>query len=334
MADAAPQTESPPRKPRRKRRWLLRALVCVVLLLIAFELFCRLYLGLGDPPLIMPDPQIEYLHRPSTSYRRFGHAVAFNAYSMRSPDFAARKSDHNESRVMVLGDSIINGGGHTDQTELATELLRTRLQAEWNRPIVVGNISAGSWGPANLLAYANKYGLFDADFVVIVLGSQDAGDIPSFDLSGTDSPTRKPLLASIEFAQRYAPALLRFFASGRKVDVAPTPTGEQIEESLDALRQLIDLSRSRGAMVAAVLHWERTELTDNMPHAGMNDIRRTLEKRDVPIIDMHDRLRDSILAGREPFRDYTHPNAVGQQLMCDAIAEWMNQHRPPPHGSG
>ena len=84
--------------------------------------------------------------------------------------------------------------------------LKRDLTAKLNRSVVVGNISAGSWGPPNLYAYVNQHGLFDADFIIIVLGSEDYADALTFAPLGYDKPTRKPMLALEEVMVRYVPA--------------------------------------------------------------------------------------------------------------------------------
>jgi hypothetical protein len=56
------------------------------------------------------DPQIEYLPKPSMHYRRFGNRISYNAYSIRSGPVTLHKTDPAELRVLVIGDSVVNGG--------------------------------------------------------------------------------------------------------------------------------------------------------------------------------------------------------------------------------
>src|SRR5947208_6169618 len=105
-----------PRPSPKWRRWLIRALIVLLVVLIDGELFTRFYLGLGDPPLSIVDADMEYRFKPSMSYRRFGNRIHYNAYSMRSEDFPPHKSSADELRVMVIGDSVINGGAQTDDS--------------------------------------------------------------------------------------------------------------------------------------------------------------------------------------------------------------------------
>ena len=93
-----PSTGSPDRRPApasapSRRRWRRRLVLLgavLVGLFLAAESFCRFYLGLGDPPLSMADPRIEYLFKPNQNCRRFGNTIRYNAWSMRSDDFPAR----------------------------------------------------------------------------------------------------------------------------------------------------------------------------------------------------------------------------------------------------
>src|SRR5687768_7294859 len=82
----------PPRRQRsRRRRWAWGLLTAAVLALVAGELFARFVLGLGDPPLSVAHPTIEYMFKPSQDCRRFSNTVSYNAYGMRSPEFPMRK---------------------------------------------------------------------------------------------------------------------------------------------------------------------------------------------------------------------------------------------------
>ncbi|MFW5682662.1 MAG: SGNH/GDSL hydrolase family protein, partial [Phycisphaeraceae bacterium] len=100
---------------RRVWRAFATFVTILVLGLIAIELVARYGLGLGDPPLSQNHPTIEYMLQPGRTYHRFGNEYRVNAYSMRSDPFPDQKSHPDERRVMVFGDSIVNGGNITDQ---------------------------------------------------------------------------------------------------------------------------------------------------------------------------------------------------------------------------
>ena len=312
-----------PSHPRRRRRWIWRIVIVAILLLVASELYCRYKLGLGDPPLMMTDPTMEYRYQPSRTYHRFGNRISINAYSMRSDEFPQQKADPHELRVMLVGDSIINGGAWTDQNDIVSEQLAQRLRERLNRPAIVGNISAASWGPPNQLAYLKQFGLFDADLVIIVLGSEDYGDVPTFAPLGADAPQRRPLCALQDAVQRYVPQFAEYLGRGAKsAPPPPPPTDRDIELSLDALRQMIDLIRDHHVKVAIAMHKEFYEITGKAK-PGYLALQLAAEKRDVPIIDLAVPLANAIGNRQQPFRDFAHPNALGHKLMADAIYAWM-----------
>lgn len=317
---SAEQT-SPPRpvKPRKRFR-LLRWLVVVVLLLgISGELVARYYLGLGDPPVSVADSEIEYLFKPSQDVSRFGNRIKYNAYSMRSDDFPREKASAEEVRVLVLGDSVVNGGNQIDQRELGTELLKAKLTAELGKPVTVGNISAGSWGPGNLLAYLKRHGLFDADAVVLVISSHDAADVPDFKpIVGVspDFPDKKPILALEELVFRYLPRYLPGKATPAE-NLAEEPEATAFT-ALGDLEKLIELIQKAGVPLVILQHPTREELAEGYDpgHDAIADLAKEMQ---VPTIELAPYLQAAIDAGQNVYRDKIHPNAQGQAVLAKAM---------------
>jgi len=306
----------------RWRRWLTIVCLILIVLLIGGELYARFGLGLGDPPLLRTHDQIEYLAIPSRQYRRYGNTVTYNAYSMRSADFPTHKHDEEELRVLFFGDSIINGGSLTDQAELATELLRERLAQSMKQPVVVGNISAGSWGPANLLAYAKAYGLFGADIVVIVLSSHDYLDHPTFEPAVGKRPRlpdHTPLLALEELVTRFLPIYLRRFSStSNKPKKVPDP--KVAIKTMNCLRELIWIASQSGAAVLVAQHATLQEVRgEQLP--GHDIIRQAVRQMGIEPISCLGAFQASVRQGVNPYRDWIHPNVVGQQVLADILFE-------------
>ncbi len=320
-----PQTQSI--ESPRPRRWRRRALVAVLVLLalfVAAELVARFALGLGDPPLLVSDPQIEYLFRPSQEVRRFGNRIHYNQWSMRSEDFDAKKTDPRELRVIVIGDSVINGGAPTDQGELATQILRERLEKELNRPVVVGNVSAATWGPQNMLAYVKRFGLFDADVVVIVLSSHDWSDVPNFQpVVGVHPsfPEHKPLLAVQELVSRYLlPRIVGPAGADAGTPSAEPPEPKDIDRSLNDLRELFEIAKSGGASVIVAQYLESKEVMGEL-REGHDAILKLATDSGAEVVQLGPAFRAAVQSGRNPFRDMIHPNAVGQKLIADGLYE-------------
>ncbi len=286
---------------------------------MAIELVARTVLGLGQPPLMMEDPDTEYRLLPSKTYRRFGYRYHVNAYSMRSEDFPAKKADPDELRVMILGDSVINGGAQVPQAELATEILRRDLSRDLGRVVTVGNVAAGSWGPPNLLAYVRKFGLFQADVVVIVLSSHDVDDIPTGQkVVGIEPefPGQTPWLATEELIGRYILRAIR--RKGGASPCAEKPDPAASAQALEALALLIRESRNSGAQVLIAQHLERGE-APGREREGHEAIARVATAEHVPVIQLGPAFARAISEGRNPYRDEIHPTQAGQALLASAL---------------
>jgi hypothetical protein len=320
-----PPVSPPDERPRRPHRWRRRlrvtALVLLALLVTA-ELVARFYLGLGDPPLSMADPQIEYLFKPDQDCHRFDRHIRYNHYSMRSDDFPAHKSRPDELRVLVVGDSVVNGGVLTDQSELATTLLQQSLAEQLHRPVVVGNVSAGSWGPPNELAYLRRFGLFDADVVVIVLSSHDYADVPTFEpVVGVNPsyPDRKPLLALTDGFTRYLLPRLRHTAVSDPSPAANAPARpEDVAACLAAVRDMIDLARAAGAKVLVAQHLERDEPV-TAPFPGHDAIAQQVRAAGLTPVELGPAFQAARDQGQSPYRDAIHPSALGQRLIAQTL---------------
>jgi hypothetical protein len=303
------------RRKRRARTWLL-GLGCVMGALLAVELFCRYGLELGDPPLSRADPEIEYMFVGPRAYHRFGNRIEYNSFSQRSREFDGRRKDPSEIRIMVVGDSVINGGALTDQSELATTLLEKRLTAEFQRPTIVMNVSAGSWGPPNYLAYVKRFGFFEINALAIEVSAHDFADSPTWEpVIGTkDFPDRTPLCATVDLLDRYV--LPHVWGLFEQQPVVTSLSQGQIDQALGAYRELIALAEQRKIPVMVFYHAERNER--GQPE-GMLSFQAIAKELDVPFVSLAEAFSKQQSAGPSSYRDNIHYNALGQKLMADAM---------------
>ncbi|MCW5558360.1 MAG: hypothetical protein KIT22_11080, partial [Verrucomicrobiae bacterium] len=297
-------------------RWGALAFIAII---AAGELIARYVLGLGTPPLSMTHPSIEYLFRPNQDVHRFGHHFMVNAYGMRSDPFAVRKAA-GELRVLVFGDSVVNGGNLTDHQDLATELLRHELERQRHTAITVGNVSAGSWGPGNWLAYAREFGFFDADIVVLVISSHDSADNPSFaPLNPATHPTRQPVSALVEGIERYLPRYLPRHTVATEADHFEASDEAQMAKGLSDLRAFLLFAQQSVRTVLVFQHLEMAEITSHSPQPGYSRIREVCGQVGIEPVSLEPFFRRSMEQGSDPYRDNIHPNVVGQRLIKEAI---------------
>jgi lysophospholipase L1-like esterase len=312
------QNLAPPKPRRRARRWILGAFILLVLVLVGGELVARHYYGLGDPPLSVFDKDMEYRFAPSKTYHRFGHLIHYNAYSQRADDFPEHKSQAGELRVMVIGDSVVNGGALLDQSQIFTQLLQRELTDALHRPVIVGNISAGSWGPPNELAYLKKFGLFDADVVMLVFNGDDAKDAMTFAPTvgvRADYPDHRPISALWEGIHRYSS--LRAAAPPEP----PVDPDKARQECLGAIREMVALARARGARVVIALHPDRPQVENGQINPGYAQIANVARELGIEPIEWQDEFIASSKAGHDPFHvnDGVHPDALGDQIIAQKL---------------
>jgi hypothetical protein len=319
---------APPRK--RRRRWLI-ALGVVVALLIGSELVLRFYFELGDPPLFIADGEIEYMYKPSSTFHRMGRTMHVNAFGMRSEDFSTHKSDAGELRVMVIGDSVINGGMPTDDREVCTNILQQNLRDATHRPVVVGNISAASWGPINMLAYVKRFGVFDADVVVIVLSTHDYGDVeekPSNPVGVHPRwPSTRPVLALQDAMTRFGIPYVRHWLKLDKAESAvidAPPTEADIERSMRALRELIGMAKKSGAKVILMQHLESAE-QGQAERTGHSLIRQVATDSGIEVVQLGPEFKMAMDQGQNPYRDTIHPNTIGQGIIGQALTREVSR---------
>ena len=309
---------------RITRKHFIRLTTIALVAIALGEIFARYYLGLGTPPLSITHPKIEYMFRPNQDVYRFGNRIIFNQYGMRSAPLAESKTD-GEFRIMVFGDSVLNGGNQTDHAELATTILQEKLD-ETEQNVIVGNISAGSWGPGNWLAYVKEYGFFEADIVVLVISSHDYADNPTFDaLNENTHPTKHPVSALVEGITRYLPRYLSQLnsrgetsESDKFVEMA---NEQQALTGLNDLKNFLELAKRHSINILVLQHWEKSEIERGFPRHGNHRIREVCESMGISSISLEPYFRQSIENGNNPYRDNIHPNQIGQKLIANALFE-------------
>ncbi len=312
--------------PQPRLRWG-KVLLFMLAIGMTTELVLRWIVGLGDPPLYQAEPSMEYMLQPSKTYLRFGRRIAINRYGMRSADFPPQKSSPRELRILVVGDSVIYGGVRIGQREIDTEILRRNLQRQYRRPVVVGNVSAKSWGPPNELAYLKRFGTFDADVVILVLSSHDYADAPSFvPVVGVvgEYPEKRPWLAMGDLLTTYIlPSYFHWGATPPEVDRTQGSAAES-ERDIAVCREaeiaLYRMVRSRGAKTVLVQHLSQPELTAGFMR-GYFANQSVADSENVPHLDDATVLRGQLNAGKAPFYpgDPLHLDRSGQEALAQTL---------------
>ena len=305
------------------KRNSIRCVVILVAVFIIGEIGSRYFLGLGTPLLYMPHPRIEYMLKPNQNIHRLGKHFFVNQYGMRSEPFVGKKGG---LRMMVFGDSVVNGGNSTDQKDLATSLLRNWIIKEGYKELVVGNISAGSWGPGNWLAYAKEYGFFDADIIILVISSHDYIDNPTFAPFANAHPIKRPVSALLYgFTRYFYPSLIKMITRNNiRKPVQPTNdmvTEAEAKKGLSDLKEFLRLAKKEAKNILVFQYLTQTEITSFTTMPGYQRIKDVCEESDIKPVSLEPYFRKSLEKGINPYQDDIHPNVSGQRNIAEAVME-------------
>jgi GDSL-like Lipase/Acylhydrolase family len=319
-------------------------LAIVVGLLAVLEVSLRLLFGFGNPLIYIADEKIGYLLAPNQRTRRFGNRIEINEYSMRSAAVSKQRS-LNTFRVLLLGDSIANGGWWTDQADIISEMLARELQQGANSPssklagdeisptqcpmpngpcpVEVLNASANSWGPRNELAYLQRFGTFDAQVVILIINTDDLFAIaPNSMVVGRDRnyPAQKPPLAILEAINRYLlPA-----KPMPELAAANAEKGDRVGRNLAAIQEIQAITRQTNSHFILVM----TPLLREIGNPGPRDyeikararLTEFTQSEKIAYIDFLP-LFNSSQQPQTLYRDHIHLTALGNQLVSQSIRQ-------------
>jgi hypothetical protein len=326
-------------------------LTLIIGLLAILEISLRVFLGFGNPLIYIPDSDCGYLLAPNQTVRRFGNRIEINQYSMRSPAIAPIPLV-STLRVLLLGDSIANGGWWTDRPNTISEimarlfsqekhphlvnipvetnydssqslLLTNNLSTGMLRPykVEVLNASANSWGPRNELAYLQKFGHFGATVVVLLINTDDLfAKVPSSWVVGRDRnyPDRKPISAIVELFTRYLLPVSKF----PELETQTGEGGDIVGCNLEAIGQIKTIATSANAQFVLAM----TPLLREIGDRSLRDyeikartrLREFTQIEQIIYLDFLP-IFNSVQQQPSLYRDHIHLSPQGNQLVSQTI---------------
>ncbi|MGV3558408.1 hypothetical protein [Larkinella arboricola] len=286
---------------------LKKALFTFLALLVITELVSRYY-GFNNYPLFEESKEFEYIHRPNQDVRIYQNHFITNEYSMRSGPV----SKDDTLVVLLIGDSVINGGNQVDHNDLASTLLENRLSKELNKKVRVLNISSYTWGPDNVYAYLKKYGTFSADLIVMVNNSGDAFDNMTFE---------KRVGVKPNFPEKnYALACLGLFdrgwsmIAGKFKKRVPEERSVRSKEFDPGFENINSLATRLNVPLLVYLHATTQEMDEKKYSAEGQLILDFFAKKNRKVIKELDLPLD-----KNFYVDEIHFNAKGQHFMSDNL---------------
>jgi lysophospholipase L1-like esterase len=301
------------------RRWTWGVLALVVAV-TAVELVAR-FLGFGHP-LLYKTSVAGYEFVEGQTIIRLHKVTHINALGTRGPETTPLPAE-GVYRILVLGDSVANGGAQINDDQTWPMQLQSAL-AKDGKFVEVINAAVGGWAVTNEAAWLAEHGILGAKLIVLEVNEKDL-DQPFAGQGLLDAnvsfPSKNPSTALGELITRYI--LPRLGLGGGSADPGSTATEFQpqnTEAVLDAVEKIRILAKANGARLA-ILYWDlrrpapvavvpaRDRLLAFAAQHGIRVIRPDLNK---------DRKGDRF------FRDDIHPNVEGNT----AVAEELRQHLP------
>lgn len=256
----------------------------------AIEIGLRL-LGFGNPALMQSDREAGYIFAPNQIVYRFGNRIEYNQFSQRSEAIVANKPD-DTLRILMTGDSVLNGNNTTDQNETISELLEARLVGIKQR-VEVLNASAGSWGIGNQLGYIRKFGTFGSDAAILQIGTHDLLQPTSGSGMVDNYPmmlNQKRLLAIHEaFEKHVLPLVSRFFVPNSETVVVSVSEEVKFKENMQKLEEIAALVRAKNIPLFVLYTPDRADLlpVPNQPKFK-SELFARLKVWQIEVIDIHE----------------------------------------------
>ena len=307
------------------------ALIILGLFLIGIGILegaLRLFFGFGSPPLYVADPQIGYRLAPNQRTKRFGNHLEINQYSMRGPTITPQPIP-GTLRILLLGDSIANGGWWTDQSEILSVQIQQQLSVTnlgGYSAVEVLNASANSWGPRNELAYLAKFGTFGAQIVVVLINTDDLfATAPTSIQVGRDRsyPSRRPLLALIEVFNR-----LRKPKSIPELQAVQNEGGDRVGVNLEAIRQTQQITQVANSQFLLAM----TPLLREVTPPGSRDYEIKSRKRLLQFTETEQILYIDFLSPFQVvaspenlYRDHIHLSTKGNALVSETLSQTIQE---------
>nr|WP_199332068.1 SGNH/GDSL hydrolase family protein [Anabaena lutea] len=304
---------------------LIVILAVSVGLLVVIELGLRSLFGFGNPLIYIGDEQIGYLLAPNQSTRRLGNQIEINEFSMRSGKISKIPTS-GTLRVLLLGDSIANGGWWTDQKNTISSLLMASLSSQSHyQQVEVLNASANSWGPRNELAYLQRFGNFQAQVLILLINTDDLfATAPSSLPVGRDRnyPNHKPPLAIAEVLQRYVFKQ----KSIPELQALQNETGDRVGINLEAISKIQNFAQENNSQFLLVM----TPLLREIGEPGSHDYEIVARKRlsdftkeqQINYIDFLPKF-NSIANPQALYQDHIHMNTKGNKFVSQEIEKLL-----------
>jgi lysophospholipase L1-like esterase len=300
------------KKSRRLKQIAFASFLFIAAAFVATELWLRVVYGLGTPPLFEADEYIGYYYKANQSLYRMGNHFFANEYHQRSDPLM----ENPDYRILMVGDSVTNGGVWTNQNETITEILEKKLNDYYSVKGEVLNAAAESWGIENEFEYVKKFGIFNSDLVILQIGSQDLVQPKSLSNSlGTlEKPTTNPICAIHEALQ------LKLLKNHEVYSTLPDAE-YYIQDNINRnfAKQIIEIIEKNNKSVIILMTPNKNEIGQESSYQELKDVFfEFLESLNISHVNLLD-----YELGQENYQDGVHFNKYGNQFVANILFEYI-----------
>ncbi len=238
-----------------------------IAIIIVVEIAARIF-GFGETVLVRLHDRIEYVLVENQNVKRFGNRIIINSLGHRSAEISPVKKE-NEKRVLLVGDSVVYGNHHVDQSETIAHYMTQSLNGDnASDQYSVISAAASSWGPENMLEYLKERGIYQSDLVFLVLSTHDIFDFPTFDDAVIPYRVHKNVAATDYLIY----AIYNRIRPWLKSKISSSDTRMNVDEARDKaksiINDIIELVQNQNKKIILVFHPTERESQNDFLDVG------------------------------------------------------------------
>ena len=267
----------------------------------------------------LPDPELNYRHRPGFETRYQGYDVRFNELGLREPPLAGLVP--SETRIVILGDSVAFGWGVAEEDTFGSQLER---QLGGGARTV--NTGVCSYNTVQQLRFLERSGSrLQPDLVFLLYVENDVKPFIPVERQASMVAVRgRPgrladWLLARSWTYRVGYHLSQPLLAGEPLD----PNSEGYRASMAALAELAELSQSLGGKLAVALYrMSGRPASDRL----LVDIEAVGARCGFPVADTLPWFEGRDLRRLTNSVTDTHPNAEGHAVLARGAARFLLAH--------
>jgi hypothetical protein len=282
--------------------------------------------GFGAP-LLYRAASSGYEIAPNQHVERLGKVMHINALGTRGGPITPFPTS-DIWRVMVLGDSVANGGSQIDDAQTFPAIASRHLERNGCHNEIL-NASAGGWSLFDEIAWIHNHGMYGARTLVWTINSLDLDQQPSTAglLDHNPSfPSHRPAMALSEIVFRYA--LPRMGLGASAADSGSVMDQQFAKGEFASVGQLVAATKREmdryGVQLIVLFHDTLTPLSANRSIARAQFFEQ-LSADGIPLLKTGLAQRSD---ARIFYMDTIHPNVAGDAEIGSKLADSLQTQCP------